>query len=209
MTDFLDLLEAYHHWCVKEDCSRLEACQAWLQTLTTVPSDEMGWHRLGTGALDWLVPFPPDWEPPWRMLSARQMSLTVEALEYLEAHRPGAIAAAIALPPPAAAPPSPISLPPSPIAIESPPTPIKSPPASEQVPSILSDVPVHWGLTDVINCVSREAQKREAIYPKLVSEGRLSPDRARQELGQMKAALQILLEMRDKGEDARQRALFE
>ncbi len=49
MTDFLDLLEAYHYWCVNGDSSRLEGCHAWLQTMTAVPSDEMGWHQLGTG----------------------------------------------------------------------------------------------------------------------------------------------------------------
>jgi len=84
MTDFLDLLEAYHHWCVNGDRSRLETCKGWLTTLTNVPNDDMGWHRLGTSALDWLVPFPSEWQSHWRLLSSRQMSLTVEALEYLD-----------------------------------------------------------------------------------------------------------------------------
>lgn len=207
MTEFLDLLEAYHHWCVNSDLSRLQGCQAWLETMTAVPTDEMGWHELGTVAVDWLVPFPPRWEPHWRLLSARQMTLTVEALEYLEAHRPGAIAAAIT-PPQAPVRPASVAVPPSHIPIQSPQASVQSPQPPAQPASILSNVPVHWGLTDVIDCVSREVQKRAATYPKLVSEGRLLPDRARQELGQMKAALQILMEMRDKGEDARQRPLF-
>ncbi len=165
--------------------------------------------------VDWLVPFPSGWEPQWRMLLLRQMSLTVEALEYLEAHRPGAIAAAITPPPQTQAPPSlaPVLSPPVPLSSSKPPAPPS--PAPEPLPatfkpppSILSAVPVHWGLTDVINCVSREVQKREATYPSLVSQGRLSIDRAKQEIGQMKAALHILIEMRDKGQDARQRNLF-
>ena len=188
MTTFLDLLEAYHHWCVRGDRSRLEGCEAWLTTLTTVPGDEMEWHRLGTGGLDWLVPFPPDWDATWRVLSPRQMSLTVEALEYLEAHRPGAIAAALG---------------------DSPSTPIQAPQAPIEPPAVLSNVSVHWSLTDVINCVNREVQKREASYPQLVQRGRLSAERARQELGQMKAALEILMEMRDQGQDVRQRTLFD
>lgn len=224
MTALLDLLEAYHQWCVTGDGSRLESCQEWLMLITTVPTDEMGWHLLGTGAMDWFTPFPSGWEPHWRILSARHMSLTVEALEYLETHRPGAIAAAINPPPPA--PPSPPPLPkPSPppapmtpplpapasrpqVSAPSPP-PVPPPPVPMQVPSIMSDIPLAWNLTDVINCVSREVQKREATYPNLVSQGRLSPERARQELGQMRAALQILVEMREHGQDARQRTLFE
>lgn len=105
------------------------------------------------------------------------------------------------------------SIPPVPLSSSKPPEPPS--PAPEPLPatfkpppSILSAVPVHWGLTDVINCVSREVQKREATYPSLVSQGRLSIDRAKQEIGQMKAALHILIEMRDKGQDARQRNLF-
>ncbi len=209
MTAFLDLLEAFHHWCVNSDLSRLQSCQGWLETMTTVPTDEMGWHQLGTGAVDWLVPFPPRWEPHWRLLSARQMTLTVEALEYLEAHRPGAIAAAMTPLPQAAVRPASVAVPPSHISIQAPQAPAQPPPQPTQADSILSDVPVHWGLMDVIDCVSREVQKREATYPKLVNEGRLLPDRARQELGQMKAALQILMEMREQGQDARQRPLFE
>lgn len=202
MAAFLDLLEAFHHWCVTGDGSRLEGCQVWLAALIPVPSNEMGWHRLGTDALDWLIPFPSGWEPHWRILSPRQMSLTVEALEYLEAHRPGAIAAAIAPPPQAPMPPPQASASPAPV-----PTPPPPPPSPS--PSILSDIPVAWSLTDVINCVSREVQKRETTYPNLVRQGRLSPERARQELGQMKAALHILVEMRDQGRDVRQRTLFE
>lgn len=205
MTAFLDLLEAYHHWCVRGDRSRLEGCEAWLTTLTPVPDDEMGWHRLGTGAMDWLVPFPSDWEPHWRMLSPRQMSLTVEALEYLEGHRPGAIAATPQAPVPPPQTPAPPSQPFVPPYQASAP----SPPAPKPRSSILGDAPVAWSLTDVINCVSREVQKREATYPKLVSQGRLSLERARQEVGQMKAALEILMEMRDQGQDARQRNLFD
>ena len=200
MTAFLDLLEAYHHWCVSGDCSRLESCKGWLTTLTPAPSDEMGWHRLGTEAIDWLTPFPAEWQPHWRMLSPRQMSLTVEALEYLEAHRPGAIAAAIDRPSQ--------TLRPSPQQ----PVPLSPTPTSQgRVPSppVLSGVSTHWSLSDVISCVNREVQKREAAYPQLVQQGRLSQDRARQELGQMQAALEILMAMRDKGQDARQQALFE
>ena len=66
-----------------------------IATQTTVPHDIPGWHRLGTDALDWLDALPADWEPHWRILSPRLTSLTVEALEFLEAHRPGAIVAAI------------------------------------------------------------------------------------------------------------------
>lgn len=188
MTAFLDLLEAFHHWCVSEDTTRLEGLHEALGALVPTPASPMDWYQLGTGALGGLTMCPGDWEPHWRILSAHERSLTVDALEYLEARRPGAIAAAIEQPSAA------------PLQASAPPVP---------KPIGLSDVPVHWSLSDVINCVSREVQKRETTYPHLVQQGRLSPSRARQELGQMKAALEILLAMRDKGQDARQQSLFD
>ena len=180
MTEFLDLLEAYHHWCVKGDSTRLKDCGPWLSTLTRVPTDEAGWHCLGTDAIDWLVPLPAAWEPNWPILSPREMTLTVEALDYLETRRSGAIAAALSL------------------AHESP---------SPESPWFES-VPVNWSLGDVLACVEREVARREAAYPGAVGQGRLTTEQARLELGQMKAAAMILRSMQDKGQDARQGTLF-
>jgi hypothetical protein len=56
MTDFVDLLEAFHHWCVRGDRTRLEHGQAWLATVVALPRDETGWHQLGIRAVDWLTP---------------------------------------------------------------------------------------------------------------------------------------------------------
>jgi len=179
MTDFLDLLEAFHHWCVSGDRARLEHGQAWLETVVAMPRDETGWHQLGIRAVDWLTPLPTGWEPHWRILSPRERTLTVDALDYLDTHRPGAVAAAL-------------------------PT---SPTAAPESTS-LGDVPVHWSLSDVIACIRREVQWREAQYPIQVQQGRLSTEQALQELGQMKAALSILTSMRERGQDARQGTLF-
>ena len=179
MTDFLDLLEAFHHWCVSGDRTRLEHGQAWLETKLDLPRDETGWHQLGLRAVDWLTPLPIGWEPHWRILSPRERTLTVEALDYLEAQRPGAVAAALPL--------SPTAVPNS--------TP-------------LGDVPVHWSLSDVIDCIHREVQRRETQYPIQMQQDLLSAERAQQELGQMKAALHILTSMRERGQDARQGTLF-
>jgi hypothetical protein len=52
-------------------------------------------------------------------------------------------------------------------------------------------VPVHWSLSDVIDCICREVQRRETQYPIEMQQGSLSAERAQQELGQMKAALTI------------------
>ena len=108
MTHFLDLLEAYHHWCVRGDDTRLEHCQAWLETVVDLPRNEMGWHQLGVRAVDWLTPLPLGWAPHWRLLSPCERTLTVEALDDLDAQRPGAVAAA--LPPSRAAAPEPTPL---------------------------------------------------------------------------------------------------
>lgn len=67
---------------------------------------------------------------------------------------------------------------------------------------------MHWSLGDVVDCVSREVQRREADYPTEVQEGRLPVEQAQQELGQMKAALSSLTVMREQGQDARQGTLF-
>jgi hypothetical protein len=179
MTHFVDLLEAFHHWCVSGDCARLEHGQLWLETQVDVPREETGWHQLGIRTVDWLTPLPVGWEPHWRILSARERTLTIEALDYLEAQRPGSVAAA---------------LPPSPTA------------GSE--PTALGDVPVHWSLSDVMDCIRREVQRRETQYPIQLQQGRLSAEQALQELGQMKAALSILTSMRERGQDARQGTLF-
>ena len=96
-----------------------------------------------------------------------------------EAQRPGAVAAA--LPPSSTATPE---------------------------PTPFWDVPVHWSLSDVIDCISREVQRRETQYPIQMQQSLLSAERAQQELGQMKAALQILTSMQDRGQDARQGTLF-
>ena len=181
MTDFLNLLEAYHHWCVNGGRTRLESCRAWLAHLTPVPTDDVGWHRLGTDAMEWLSPLSVGWESNWRVLSPREMTLTVEALEYLEARRPGAIAAALPQ--------------------------VDTAPKSS--PPLLADVHQNWGLTDVLACVEREVARRQADYPRRVQQGRLSVDQARQELGQMQAAASILRSMQAKGQDARQQTLFE
>ena len=179
MTHFLDLLEALHHGCVSGDRTRLAHCQAWLETVVALPRDETGWHQLGAGPVDWLTPLPIGWEPQWRILSPRERTLTVDALEYLDAHRPGAVAAAL--------PPSPTAAP------EAPP---------------FWDVPVHWSLSDVMDCIRREVQRRKAQYPIQMQQGLLSAEQALQELGQMKAALTILTSMQERGQDARQGTLF-
>lgn len=180
MTEFLDLLEAYHHWCVSGNRTRLERCREWLAADIPVPTNEMEWHRLGTQAINWLVPLPAGWEPNWHMLSPREMTLTVDALDYLETRRPGAIAGAFSQ---EDAPPVPVS-------------------------PLLQDVPSNWSLSDVLACVEREVARREADYPREVQQGRLPADRARQEVGQMKAAAIILKAMADKGLDSRQETLF-
>ena len=179
MTDFLDLLEAFHHWCVSGDGTRFEHCQAWLETKLDLPRDETGWHQLGLRAVDWLTPLPVGWDPHWRILSPRERTLTVEALDYLDAQRPGSVAAA---------------LPPS------------STDAPEPTP--LGDVSAHWSLSDVIECIRREVQRRETQYPIQMQQGLLSAEQALQELGQMKAALTILTSMQNCGQDARQGTLF-
>ena len=115
-----------------------------------------------------------------RILSPRERTLTVEALEYLDAHRPGTVASA---------------LPPSPTTVSR--------------PTPLWDVSVHWSLSDVIDCIRREAHRCEAQYPILMPQGLLSAKQAQQELGQMKAALSLLTSMRERGQDARQGALSE
>jgi hypothetical protein len=119
------------------------------------------------------------WEPHWRILSPRERTLTVEALDYLDARRPGAVAAAL--------PTSPTAAPES---------------------TALGDVPVHWSLSDVMDCIRREVQRRESQYPIQMQQGLLSAERALQELGQMKAALSILTSMQERGQDARQGTLF-
>ena len=97
------------------DRTRLERCQAWLETVVPLPRDETGWHQLGAHPVDWLTSLPMGWAPHWRLLSPRERTLTVEALDDLDGQRPGAVAAA--LPPSRAA-------------------------ASEPTP--LWDVSVHW-----------------------------------------------------------------
>jgi hypothetical protein len=179
MTDFVDLLEAFHHWCVSGDRTRLEHGQSWLETVVDLPRDETGWHQLGLRAVDWLTPLPIGWEPHWRILSPRERTLTIEALDYLDGQRPGAVAAA---------------LPPSPTATPE--------------PTPLGDVPVHWSLSDVMDCIRREVQRRDSQYPIQVQQGVLSAEQALQELGQMKAALSILTSMWERGQDARQGHLF-
>ncbi|ETX07872.1 hypothetical protein [Candidatus Entotheonella palauensis] len=59
------------------------------------------------------------------------------------------------------------------------------------------DASLSWSLTDVIDGVSREVKRREVTYPQQVEQGRRSFDLARQKLGQMNAALHLLMEMRD------------
>jgi hypothetical protein len=179
MTNFLDLLEAFHHWRVSGDRTRLEHSQAWLETVMAFPHDETGWHQLGTRAVDWLTPLPVGWEPHWCMLSPRERTLTVEALDYLDAYRPGVVAAAL--------PTSPTAAPES---------------------TALGDVPVHWSLSDVMDCIRREVQRRESQYPIQMQQGLLSAEQALQELGQMKAALNILTSMQERGQDTRQGTLF-
>jgi hypothetical protein len=179
MTDFVDLLDAFHHWCVSGDRTCLEHGQAWLATALALPRDETGWHRLDARAVDWLTPLPAGWDPHWRILSPRERTLTVEALDYLEAQRPGAVAAALPL----------------------------SPTAVPNLTS-LGDVPVRWSLSKVIDCIGREVQRRETQYPIQVQQGVLSAEQALQELGQMKAALSILTSMRERGLDARPGTLF-
>ena len=109
------------------------------------------------------------------------LHLTVEALEVLEAHRPGAIAAALT----------------------------QIDPSPEPALDWVQDLPLNWSLSDVLGCVEREVTRREADYRQQVDLGRLSPERARQELGQMNAAASILRSMEANGQDARQGFLFD
>jgi len=76
-------------------------------------------------------------------------------------------------------------------------------------PTPLWDVPVHWSLSDVIDGIHREVQRRESQYPIQMQQGLLSAEQAQQELGQMKAALSLLTSRRERGQEARQGMLFE
>lgn len=67
---------------------------------------------------------------------------------------------------------------------------------------------MHWSLSDVIDCVSREVDRRKTRYPEQVEQGQLPLEQAQQELGQMTAALSILTAMSEQGQDARQGTLF-
>ena len=183
MDNFLDLLEAFHWFCVRHDVGRLETCEMWLVPMVRTPNSAHGWRAFGTQALDWLKPQPPGWDPNWRILSAHERTLTVEALEYLEAQRPGAISAAL---PSAAAGPGVFA------------------PLAAVIPNIHED----WGLDEVVKCLVRELERREAKYPGIVKAGRLSAERAGQEIGQMRAALRLAQNVLEQSRSERQRSLF-
>lgn len=53
-------------------------------------------------------------------------------------------------------------------------------------------------LDALVACAAREAKLREAVYPKFVRTGRMTPDKADQEIRHMEAIAAILRHLRDR-----------
>ncbi len=206
-TYFFDMLEGLHRWCALGQSqtypSQLLQVQSWLnEHLPSPPETEAGWlQQWRTPVADWWpMTLPTDWEPAWRLLSRQEATLTVEALMYLDSHRPGVPAAMLAIPSasvPAAAPSSPVS---EMAALSA---------FFEDEPSLSEvDGPPRWNMQDLVTCATREVARRERLYPHLVHQGRLSPEEAELELSQMRALQAYLLAKLKEGDVPQQQVLF-
>ena len=192
-TQFLDLVEGLHRWCVAgQDAilpGLLSQAQVWLAPqLQPTPASNTDWLALWRSPLQdwWPMPLPAAWEASWRLLSRREATLTAEALTYLDAHRPGATAVGR----PAAPHVAPLS------------SGASTPP--EATPAGLP----RWSLDDLVMCVTREVRRREQAYPHLVQQQRLTSAQAEQELSQMRAVLAYLLTRLREGTLPQQQVLF-
>ena len=126
---------------------------------------------------DWgFATLPPGWDPAWRILSRHERTLTVEALDYLEQHAPGAIAAALPEPPMVH--------------------------ASQADSPSLPDIREDGSLDEMIGCMEREIQRREQAFRGDAREAHLTPHDAAQEWGQMRAILHNLKAQRPKDPSA-------
>lgn len=196
-TYFFDMLEGLHRWCVMGQGQAYPALlievQSWLNEQLPSPSEtEADWlQQWRTPVAEWWpIALPEDWEPDWRLLSRREPTLTVEALMYLDQHRPGVSAALLP------------ALPIRPLTPESwrsdrlaeAPTPPASPP--------------RWNMQDLATCVTREVSRRERVYPHLVHQKRLTPEEADRELSQMRAVQAYLLDKLKAGDLPQQQVLF-
>lgn len=192
-TQFLDLVEGLHRWCVAGQGTTLPGllaqAQAWLAPqLQPTPASAADWLTLWRTPLEewWPCPLPAAWEAPWRLLSRREATLTAEALIYLETHRPEAVAAGQPSTPHGA-----------PLPSAAPETRVASP-----------NISPRWGLDDLVMCVTREVRRREQAYPQLVQQQRLTPEQAERELSQMRAVLTYLLTRLRQGTPPQQQVLF-
>ncbi len=205
-TYIFDMLEGLHRWCVMGQGqtypSQLLQAQSWLNDhLPSPPETEAGWLQLWRLPVAdwWPMALPVDWEPTWRLLSRQEATLTVEALMYLDSHRPGVPAAMLALPAVPAAPASSSPLPEV---------------ASQTVwlddDPMLPDMPdaPRWNMQDLVTCAAREVARRERVYPHLVHQRRLSPDEAELELSQMRSVRAYLLAKLKSGDMPQQQVLF-
>ncbi len=187
-TYFFDMLEGLHRWCVMGQGqvypTQLIEAQSWLNgQLPSPPETEVDWQQQWRTpvAAWWPMPLPEDWEPDWRLLSRQESTLTVEALMYLDKHRPGVPAAM--LPPPTLA------------------VPFDDEP-------VLPASPPRWNMQDLVTCVTREVARRERVYPHLVYQKGLSPETAELELSQMRSIQAYLLDKLKAGDMPQQQVLF-
>ena len=206
-TYFFDMLEGLHRWCVMGQGqtypSQLLQVQSWLnEHLPSSPETEADWlQQWRIPVADWWpMTLPANWAPEWRLLSRQEATLTVEALMYLDAHRPGVPAAMLAMPlPPLSA--APASLPMS---------------EASSLRDWLDDEPIltgvetpaRWNMQDLVMCVAREVARRERVYPQLIHQRRLSPDEAELELSQMRSLRAYLLAKLKAGDMPQQQVLF-
>jgi hypothetical protein len=193
---FFDMLEGLHRWCVMGQGeaypTQLLQVQSWLKEQWATPpeteADWLTWWRTPVVAW-WPTTLPEDWEADWRLLSRREPTLTVEALMYLDQHRPG-VPASI-LPPP-------------------PPPVVRAPSGTGRFAneSASPTSPPRWNMQDLVTCVTREVSRRERLYPQLVHQQRLTPEEAELELSQMRAVQAYLLARLQAGELPQQQVLF-
>lgn len=193
---FFDMLEGLHRWCVmgqgQEYPTQLIQAQSWLnEQLPSPPETEADWlQQWRTPVAEWWpMALPEDWEADWRLLSRQEATLTVEALMYLDTHRPGVPAAMLPPHSPLVA-----QVPSQPVLCDDEPIPPASPP--------------RWNIQDLVTCVTREVGRRERIYPHLVHQRRLSPEEAELELSQMRSVQAYLLAKLQAGDLPQQQVLF-